>query len=236
MISICKLDLCQFLRGAVLALLCFALAPAAHAEGGDMNVYIVTYIDVQPAATTKALTLLRHYRAASRKEEGNKEVDLGQEIDRTNRFVLIETWRDTASFETHGKSASTTQFHDALKTIHRSPYDQRVAHGFAVGPTSAGPCALYVVTHVDVTPPNQAPTEILLRQLAEESRKNSGSRRYDILQQSPPRTNHFAVVAFWQNRKLFEAHEETAHRLASHEKLAPMLGALYDERLYKPLD
>jgi len=234
MISICQLGRCRLWRSALpaLALLLGALAPAARAQSGDSTVYVVTYIDIQPEATGKALALLHRYRATSRKEAGNSEVELAQEIGRASRFVVIEAWRDPASFDAHGKSAATVQFHDALKAIHHSPYDQRVAHGFAVAPAPARG-ALYVVTHVDVTPPNQAQTEIVLRQLAEESRRDAGNLRYDVFQQNAPRTNHFAVVALWKDRKAFAAHEASAHRLATREKLAPMLGALYDENKQK---
>jgi quinol monooxygenase YgiN len=92
-----------------------------------------------------------------------------------------------------------------------------------------------VVTHVDVPPPRTDETEALLRRLADESRRDDGSLRYDVLQQTPPRTNHFTTVEVWQDRKAFDAHQMKAHTRQSREVLGPMLGAPYDERLYMPL-
>jgi len=39
----------------------------------------------------------------------------------------------------------------------------------------------------------------------------------------------------WKSRAALEAHEGAAHRARFRDTLAPMLGALYDERLYRPL-
>src|SRR6266850_2060672 len=95
--------------------------------------------------------------------------------------------------------------------------------------------ALYVVTHVDVPPQGREETEVLLKRLAEESRKDDGNVRYDVFQQTAPRTNHFTVLGTWRDRSACDAHETKAHTKQFRESLAPMLGAPYDERLYSPL-
>ncbi len=88
-----------------------------------------------------------------------------------------------------------------------------------------------VATHVDVIPPRQAETEAALKAIADAGRKDAGNLRYDVFQQEG-RLNHFNIVAVWQTRHAFDAHEATAHRLQFRDTVAPMLGALYDERLY----
>jgi quinol monooxygenase YgiN len=60
---------------------------------------------------------------------------------------------------------------------------------------------------------------------------DSGNISYDVLQQAN-RPNHFTVVEEWANRKALDGHAMAAHTLAFREKLLPMAGALFDERLY----
>jgi quinol monooxygenase YgiN len=56
--------------------------------------------------------------------------------------------------------------------------------------------------------------------------------RYEVFQQTPSR-NHFTVFAVWKDRKSFDSHETKTYIRGI--PLGPMLGAPYDERLYKPL-
>ncbi len=199
--------------------------------------YVATYIDVQPSSTSSGIALIEQYREASRTQEGNLGMDVVQETSRPSRFVIIEAWEDQSSFEAHEKSEPTAQFRARLKTIHNSPYDQRVHHALSSAPGSAaaGRDTVSVITHVDVPPPSKDQAEALLKGLAEESRKEDGNVRYDVLQQNLPRTNHFTVFAAWKDGKAFDSHETKPHTRRFREALAPMLGALYDERLYKPL-
>jgi quinol monooxygenase YgiN len=112
-----------------------------------------------------------------------------------------------------------------------------VTHGFAIDPQprAAGPNALYVATHVDVPGARREEAEALLKRLFEPSRIDPGHVRYDIYQQNEPRTNHFTIFAAWDNQRAFDAYGGTPHWLQFREALAPMLGALYDERLYRKI-
>jgi quinol monooxygenase YgiN len=204
----------------------------------DAVFHVATYIDVQPDATSRGIELIREYREASRKDAGNSGVDVVQETSRPNRFVIIERWKDESSFEAHTKTGPATPFRDRLKAIQNSPCDQRMHFGFAVGsvPAATGIDTVSVVTHVDVPPPRKDEAEILLKSLAEESRKDEGNLRYDIFQQKAPRTNHFTVFAEWKDAEAFASHEMRPHRRKFRETLWPMLGSPYDERLCKPLD
>jgi len=49
------------------------------------------------------------------------------------------------------------------------------------------------------------------------------------------RTNHFEVVEVWRDQKSDNAHELAAHTKEFRVKLAPVIGALYDQRWYKAL-
>jgi quinol monooxygenase YgiN len=92
-----------------------------------------------------------------------------------------------------------------------------------------------LVTHVDVPPPRREETEILLKRIAEQSLTHPGNLRYDVFQQHAPRTNHFTVVECWADESAFAAHEAHSATLQYREALGPMLGAPYDDRLYRRL-
>jgi len=206
------------------------------AQSDDTSVHVATYLDVQIRLTNQGISLIKQYRDATRMERGNSTVDVIQEIARPNRFVIIETWKDQPSFEAHERAEHTAQFRSNLKAIHSSPFDQRVHQGFAMDTRapSTSPGMIFAVTHVDVPPPRTAETEMLLKAIAGESRKDQGNIRYDVFQQSAAR-NHFTIFEVWKNRNAFDSHEATAHTRQFREALGPMLGAPYDERLFTPL-
>ena len=94
---------------------------------------------------------------------------------------------------------------------------------------------LYVVTHVDVLGPNGAAEAAkMLHEFAADSRKDQGSVRFEVLR-DPVRLNHFTIVEVWQTRQNFESHLAASHSRAFREKLQPMLGSPFDERLHKLL-
>ena len=219
----------------VLALLMIMFEPAAPAQTSDAVFYVATYVDVQLSSTKQSIALMAQYHEASRStERGNSGMDVIQEIGRPNRFVIMEVWKDQSSFEAHEQAEDTARFRARLKAIHNSPYDQRVHHGLAIDPRppAAGPDIVFVLTHVDVPPQAKDEAEVLLKRLAEESRKDEGNVRYDVFQQNAPRTNHFTVFAAWKDQKAFDSHEVKPHTRQFREALGPMLGAPYDERLY----
>src|SRR5262245_22949863 len=127
----------QYLR----LLLAVAVAPMgsqAQAQGaGETAVYVATYIEVTPTATSQGAALLKQYRDATRKDVGNQRVEIVQEINRSNRFAILTIWTDQKAFETHGKAAHTVEFRDKLKAIHTAPYDERVHTGMVVGANDA---------------------------------------------------------------------------------------------------
>jgi quinol monooxygenase YgiN len=198
--------------------------------------YIATYVDVQLKSLNEGTSLIKQYREATSADGGNTGVDVVQEIGRPNHFVIVERWKDQASFDAHEKAAHTAQFRSKLAAIHNSPYDQRVHQGLAVDSRlrSSVRGTVAVVTHVDVPPPQKDQTETWLKRIAEDSRKDDGNVLYEVFQQTAPRTNHFTVFEIWRDRNAFDAHEMKAHTRQFREALGPMLGAPYDERLYSP--
>src|SRR5947207_9527968 len=116
------------------------------------EVYIATYIDVQPLLSGQGVTLIEQYRNATQKETGNVSVEVVPEISRSNRFVILEVWKDQASFETHERANHTTDFRSRLRAIHGSPYDQRVHQGLTIDSRRVAipRNSVSVVAHVDV--------------------------------------------------------------------------------------
>jgi quinol monooxygenase YgiN len=208
---------------------------AAHADSATF--YTVTYVEVVTPSATAAAAAVRQYAEATRKEPGAVRVESLQRIDRPNQFVVLAAWTDQKAFEAHQASASAKEFGAKVQPLLASPTDQRLHQGLSVdGATAASPArALYVATHVDVIPPRKDDAVVALKQLAEESRKDGGHVRFDVVQQTN-RPNHFTVVEVWTDRAAFDAHAAAPLTRRFRTELAPMSGSLYDERLYQSLD
>jgi quinol monooxygenase YgiN len=217
-----------------LAAVPFALPAGPVAAQAQGAVYVVTYIELQAASAKSGAALLKQYRDGARKEDGNLEAELGQELGRPNRFLVIEGWRDRPAFDAHQNEGATTRIHDALKGMQHSPPDQRINTGFDLAPAN-GKGALIVETHIDVIPPRREATEAALRAEAAAARQDRGNVQWDVLQQLAPQTNHFNVFAVWGSQADFAAYDGAPHRAKFRETMAPMLGALYDERLYRTM-
>ncbi len=199
-------------------------------------VYVATYVELVPAGIGEGSAVLKQYRDAARKDAGNQRMELLQEVGRPSRFALLAIWSDQKAFEAHGKAASTAQFREKLKAVNAAPYDERVHSGMAVGAKDAPRAgALVVVTHVDVPGALKDAAVPLLRELSEASRRESGNLRFEVQQQGN-RPNHFTVVELWADPKVHEGHVMAGHTRQFREKLGPMVGALYDERLYRVID
>jgi quinol monooxygenase YgiN len=221
-----------------LALPVLGLAYAARAdEASEAAVYTVSYIEVMPSAQGETMTLLRQYREASRKEEGNVRLEVLQQNGRPDHFVLLATWKDQQALDAHGMATHTVQWRDKLQPLRVSPVDERLHKGLAIGAALAARAegATYVVTHADAVPPGKDEALVLLKQLAETSRSDDGNVRFEVLQQSS-RPNHCTIVEVWKDQKALAAHGIAGHTRQFRDKFQPLSGSLYDERLYTTLD
>jgi quinol monooxygenase YgiN len=227
----------QPIIGAFIAILMAtaALLPSAHAQGSAL--YLATYVEVMPNAVAPGTALLMQYRDASSKEDGNLRIKALAEIERPNRFVVVEAWRDKAALEAHGQSAATSKFRDKLKPIVDAPYDERINNALYVaqGKNESQSGAIYVLTHVDVIPAGKDDCMAALKAMSVDTASDTGNISYEVLQQAN-RGNHFTVIEAWTDRKALDAHAMAAHTRTFRDKLAPIAGALYDERIYKALN
>jgi quinol monooxygenase YgiN len=202
------------------------------------TVYVVTYIEVAPAATDQARGLLRQLREASRQSIGNLRFETLQRTERTNHFAIIEAWADQKTRDAYAGSAPARQFRETLQRLLSAGYDERPHIPLSVGPLAApasGKDALYVVTHVDIVPTFKDKGVAAVKDLAETSRREAGSARYEALTQAS-RHNHMTLVEIWTDPKALEAHIVAAHMKKFRDELLPMSGSLYDERLYRSID
>jgi quinol monooxygenase YgiN len=229
------------MRGTLGLLLGIALMPiamtiGAHAQSASTPIHVATYVEVAAPSARNAVALLRQYRDATRQESGNMRAEIAREMGRANRFVMLEIWKDQGALDAHGKSAGTAAFRDKLKVIQNAPYDERVHNAFNVGPNDAiAKRAVVVVSHVDVPPPKKDDVIAALNPLADATRRDPDNLRFEVVQQTS-RPNHFTVIEAWKSQKSYDAARGEGVQRQFRDKLGPMLGALYDERLYRPVD
>jgi quinol monooxygenase YgiN len=207
---------------------------ATDATQGSGAVYAVTYFEAAVTDVPKAAALAKQFAAASRREPGNTGFAALEEIGRPSRFTIFEGWHDKAASDAH--NAAAVAFHDKLQPLLVGPFEFRNFTGFSVaGPKEhAGRGVVYVVTHVDVFPAGKDQAATLVTALADAGRKMPGNLWFDVLQ-VVGHANHFTLVEGWQDRASFDASLMAAATRDFRQKITPLEGALYDERLYHAL-
>jgi quinol monooxygenase YgiN len=93
---------------------------------------------------------------------------------------------------------------------------------------------IHVVTHVDIMPKYTEEGAGILRELASQCAQHRGVVRFEIWQE-PPRPNHFTIVSVWENQNAFNDYLSAESTRSFREKLQPMLGSPYDERVHRLL-
>jgi quinol monooxygenase YgiN len=202
--------------------------------------YAVSYVESAAMSATKAAALLKQYRDTSARQDGYLGVEFFEQIGRPGHFVLIEGWRGQKEFDARD-AAPQKQLMSGLEPLRVSGYDQRPYKALTVNNSPPVPQAtarpsrdvVYVISHVDVTPNPQVP--VMLRQLAEVSRKETGNVRFDVYQHTM-RANHFTVVEVWRDQKALDAHVASPHARQYRDTLQPMTGSPLDERVYRAID
>jgi (4S)-4-hydroxy-5-phosphonooxypentane-2,3-dione isomerase len=231
----------RFVVRSLLALVFVSVIAANRTALAQVNgeaIYGVTALDVAPSAANEGVALLKQYREGSLKQSGNLGVTLLQEADWPNRFIIYEGWKDQAAYEANEKAAHTAQLRDKLKPIAASPYDRRNYSAISVGPAQlgAGGDTVYMQLHLDVFPPGIDATLAAAKAVAEAARKGEGNLRYDVVRSVNPPQSHTTLLAAWQNRKAFDAYENSAYARQFRDAVGPLLGSPFDDRLYVPIN
>ena len=215
-----------------------AAGSAARAQGsgsapGPDAIYGVTNLDVAPGAVDQGVAILKQYRGATRQQAGNLGVDLLQEVDWPDRFVIYETWKDHSDYDANEKAGRTAELRSKLAPITGASFDRRDYHVISVGPAQAVPAgAISMQVHLDVFPPGIAPALAAVKQVAEAARKGEGNLRYDVVQSVKINTSHMTLFGTWQSRKAFDAYEMSAYGRHFRDAVGPLLGSPFDDRLY----
>lgn len=221
----------------LLVLLALATLPAGgQGRGADPpgdTYYTVSYVEAAVPSRDSALAAFREYEAAIRATDGYLRFELFEEPNRIGHFALVEAWRSQAAFELAGTEIAEAMA-DRLEPIRVSNFDQRPYRALRVLPAlGSGAEAVYVIAHVDVSPSPEVP--VLLERHAENSRRDDGNLRFDVLQHTM-RANHFTVIEAWENPEAYQAHVEAAHTREYRDALGPFLGSPLDERSYRAID
>lgn len=219
----------------VSALLLVAMPRQQASTAADTRFYAVSYVEAMASSSGKAIALLKQYRDTSAKQDGFVSIELFEQLGRPGHFALFEVWRDQKAFD--ARDAGVQQrLRDALQPMRVSDYDQRPYKAISVDDRRGGrPAAsqVIVLSHVDVAPNPQV--AVILKDLAETSRKEAGNVRFDVVQHTM-RANHFTVVEVWRDQKALDAHVAAAHTKHYRDTLQPMTGSPLDERVYKSID
>src|ERR1700686_5012385 len=151
--------------------------------------------------------------------------------------ALLAAWSDGKAFEAHGGGGAIKQFRAELDPLRIGFYDERLDTGIDVGPAPASvpKDAINVLTHVDVTGQFKDDAIVMMKKLADDSRREPGAVRFDLWQQAN-RLNHFTLVEIWKDQPALDAHGLAAGAREFREKVGRMLGALYDDRRYRNLE
>ena len=107
--------------------------------------------------------------------------------------------------------------------------------GQALAQEPAAHDMIYVVTHVDIIPPEAAAGTKLVQQYVTDTRKDKGIVRVEAGSEIS-RGNHISIVEVWQNQKAFDEHVAAAHTRQFRQQLDPKLGSPYDERLHHSVE
>ena len=217
-----------------------AWSQGAPAAAVDQASFAVTYIDVAPSSAAEAANLLKEAASASRKEPGNIRYEVLRRIgDADTEFAILEAWADAKALQAHNAGAATKQFREKLKPLQVGYYDERPSLGVLLGTVTAAAgtnSAVYVLTHVDIAGTNNrdAANE-MLKQMSEGGRKEPGAVRFEVWQQAN-RPNHFTVVEVWKDAASRDSHVVAASTRALRDKFGPIIGALYDDRVYRGVE
>ena len=200
----------------------------------DTTFYAVSYVETTASSAAKSVAALKQYRESSRGQDGFVRAEFFEQAGRPGHFAIVETWRDQKAFDARDGSVQK-RLADALEPIRVSGYDTRPYKTLSVvsTPPQTGRDIVYVISHVDVTPNPQVP--VLLRQLAEASRKEPGNMRFDVLLHTM-RGNHFTVVEAWRNQQALDAHVAASHTKQYRDTLQPLTGSPLDERVFRAAD
>ena len=204
--------------------------PAPAAE----RVYVITYIDVTLAGAPRTIGLLQQYHDALA-EGGNNDIGLYQELGQPGHFAVMEEWPNRAAYDAQPRQAAMDKLRMDLNDIQVGPPDSNLFQGETTGAVkrpAGGRARLWTISHFEIQPARLAEFDSLANPFAQSSRTGAGFMRFDILRETAPRQNQFAIVEGWSSPQAAEAHRVSADARKFRAALAPMLAGPFDDRVY----
>jgi quinol monooxygenase YgiN len=215
------------------ALSSFGITAVAQPEPQQ---FVITYVEFKPADTRAGGEVLEELAERAEDSPGEIRFDVLQQIDRANFFALFEIWSSAQTFAAFKTSSAFQSALTELTPLLEAPLDERLGNLLTgtVNPRSRHAKArqIFVITHVDVDPQNVPQARPLLDTFVNESLNDRGARSFALLSQTPT-TNHFQLFEVFAKLRAFDAHVSAQHTVDFRTNIDPLLGAPYDERLYR---
>lgn len=221
----------HWLRGllALLLVMCAAPQPAR----ADVQQYVVVYVELAPGSEAHGEQLLDQLATVAF-TAGALRFDVDKEVQRSNFYVLIETWSNQATYDAFKSSSITQALFTRLAKLQIAPLDERdgtlIQAGRATGARAHGG-EIEVVTHIDVIPTFLAQAQPLIQQFVADSANDPGVKEF-LLVSWDGITNHFQLIERYDTRRAFDLHVSAQHSVNFRNALQPFIGAPYDERVY----
>jgi quinol monooxygenase YgiN len=103
--------------------------PLAFAVPGqaqtDQTQFVVVYVELLPAAKQRGGELLEKLARLGQASPGAISFTANQEIQRPNFYVLIEEWKDVASYEAFQNRDKTKILINQIQPLVEAPFDER---------------------------------------------------------------------------------------------------------------
>jgi len=217
---------------AFLVLLLVGVAAESWAQ--DPQQYVVIYVEFQPGDASRGNTLLNTLAFDSLKSPGVINFSAARQIDRANKFVLVERWSNEAAYQAYKASSTWTTFMESAGPLLAAPLDERPGNLIALGDTpDTKPRAtgVVVVTHLDIIPVFTDQAKPVLIEFVADSTRDKGVKVFEMISWTPT-TNHFQLIEVFETLSAFNAHISAEHTIAFRSSIQRFIGAPYDERLY----
>lgn len=88
--------------------------------------YVVIFADLTPDNVAKGTELVKQYVLDTKKDPGNVRSEMLAQSNRTNHFMLLQVWQNTAAFEKHEEAQHTKDFREKTQPMLGAPFDQRL--------------------------------------------------------------------------------------------------------------
>lgn len=230
---------------------CSGAASGAAAGNRELR---VTYQEVRRSDVTGAAALLR--RLATRERTliqgtcGSSDasaVQILQELDRPERWVRLEWTCEALNLDAQPATAAAAAADvSALQALQVAPVQLLRHHELpgVVGAQRADWAHLpgarhpvYEVTHVDIggADVNLSQVDDAIRQYVSAARSASGNLRAEAWRLDG-HANHSTLLFVWDTRADRERYAAGAQTRRFRGRIAPGLGAPYDDRLYRRVD